>query len=256
MYRCLECNAVYNVKPDYCECGNDTFEEAVTSASPQYQQMQLQPQVQPQQQQYYQEQQVAQVKPKKPMTTQEMISKAIFAICIILSIFAWVFIGKDSASVKKPPVTYDETGNVVSVKIPNINEVWDSTPPAAQKQIGVKAPAAPQNIAVLNARMSTLSKEMTTYVVSLGQTFVASWARGAVVGDGSCEIEFRIDTNGKIKDKKILKASNNTSMDDSVKLMLENVTQVNPPPSDYKGERIVMAFSIQNRAFKVFYPQY
>ena len=27
MFRCKECQAEYEVKPDYCDCGNDTFDE-------------------------------------------------------------------------------------------------------------------------------------------------------------------------------------------------------------------------------------
>ena len=27
MFRCRECQTEYEVKPDYCDCGNDTFDE-------------------------------------------------------------------------------------------------------------------------------------------------------------------------------------------------------------------------------------
>ena len=27
MFRCKECQAEYETKPDYCDCGNDTFDE-------------------------------------------------------------------------------------------------------------------------------------------------------------------------------------------------------------------------------------
>ena len=29
MFRCKECQTEYEIKPDYCDCGNDTFEEVV-----------------------------------------------------------------------------------------------------------------------------------------------------------------------------------------------------------------------------------
>lgn len=32
MYKCKECNAEYEVKPDYCDCGNDIFEEISVKA--------------------------------------------------------------------------------------------------------------------------------------------------------------------------------------------------------------------------------
>ena len=249
MFRCIECNAVFNEKPDYCDCGNDTFENLYVQSVP------PQPQMQPQQNQYYYTEPVASVAPPKKADIKQILSYVVFGICIVLSLFVWIFIGNGSSSGKSQANNTDiDQSNDSS--IPGINQVWDSTPPKSQKQIGVKAPSAPKNSAILNSRMSTLSSEMRTYVVTLGQTFVASWARGSVVGDGTCEIEFRIDNEGRIIDKKILKPSNNTTMDDSIKLMLENVTNVTNPPGDYQGERIIMAFGIQNRAFKVYYPKY
>ena len=29
MFRCKECGTEFDVKPDYCDCGNDTFDEIV-----------------------------------------------------------------------------------------------------------------------------------------------------------------------------------------------------------------------------------
>ncbi len=247
MFKCLECNAVYNSKPDYCECGNDTFESIYAQSAPASQ---------TQQSQYYYAESAPAPVPKKPKNLKQILSNVIFGICIFLSICAWIFIGNGTNSSGTKHT--DASGNhfATNQNIPQIEQVWDSTPPRAQKKIGVSTPSAPKNTAILNARMTDFGPEMRTYVVALGQTFVASWARGSVVGDGTCEIEFRVDNSGKIIDKKIVKPSNNSTMDDSIKLMMENVTQINPPPGEYKGERIVMAFNIQNRAYKVYYPQY
>ena len=30
MYKCKECGTEYEIKPDYCDCGNDTFEEILS----------------------------------------------------------------------------------------------------------------------------------------------------------------------------------------------------------------------------------
>ena len=32
MYRCTECNTEYADLPDYCDCGNDVFEEVYEEA--------------------------------------------------------------------------------------------------------------------------------------------------------------------------------------------------------------------------------
>ena len=34
MFRCKECGSEFDIKPDYCDCGNDTFEEIVEKVEP------------------------------------------------------------------------------------------------------------------------------------------------------------------------------------------------------------------------------
>ena len=33
MFRCKECGSEFDKKPDYCDCGNDTFEEIISEAN-------------------------------------------------------------------------------------------------------------------------------------------------------------------------------------------------------------------------------
>lgn len=33
MYKCTICSKEYEIKPDYCDCGNDTFDEIVEAKS-------------------------------------------------------------------------------------------------------------------------------------------------------------------------------------------------------------------------------
>lgn len=243
MFRCIECKAVFANKIDYCDCGNDEFEEFYEAP--------------PVQQSYnHSTQQNSVQTAKKPPNVKEIISNIIFAICIILSIFAWIFVGKDAAGQNSShSLSQQTTDSALTSNIPDINDIWDNTLPTSQEQKEIPTEAAkPKEF--LNSKMTTLSSQMTTYVLTLGQTFVSTWPRGTVVGDGACEIEFSVGRDGKVIDKKIYKPSNNKTLDDSVALMMENVTQVTPPPPDYHGENIVMAFSIQHREFKVYYPHY
>lgn len=244
MYRCIECKAVFETKLDYCDCGNDEFEEFYNAAPP------------VQQQSFSQETQNLPPVAKKVYNFKEIASMAIFTICIILSIFAWIFVGRDASGQKNSHNSSQQgAGSTINYNIPDINDIWDNTLPTAQEQHGVPT-EAPKPKELLNSKMNTLSSQMTTYVLTLGQTFVSTWPRGTVVGDGACEIEFAVGRDGKVIDKKIYKASNNKTLDDSVAIMMENVTQVTPPPPDYHGENIIMAFSIQHREFKVYYPHY
>lgn len=102
MYRCIECQKEYKEKPDYCECGNDTF-------------------------QYIEEQIVIKEKPiKQPMTVEQksqIISLIFFIICILLSVVVWIIPIKSATE----EVTIKEEKPVVK-NIPNIDKFWDSTP--------------------------------------------------------------------------------------------------------------------------------
>ena len=33
MYKCKECGAKYEIKPEYCECGNDSFVKVLSTNS-------------------------------------------------------------------------------------------------------------------------------------------------------------------------------------------------------------------------------
>ena len=78
MFRCIECNAVFNEKPDYCDCGNDTFENLYVQNVP------PQPQMQPQQNQYYYTEPPTAVAPPKKADTKQILSNVVFGICIVL----------------------------------------------------------------------------------------------------------------------------------------------------------------------------
>lgn len=246
MYRCIECKTVFENKPEYCDCGNDTFEAVVYQSSvPQQNNVQ-----------FSSSSSAQNPLPKKTYNPKEIISIVIFSICIILSIFAWIFVGNDASGQRSSRDLSQQGVNEVSTSnIPDINDIWDATLPTYKQQSGQPVEQAQPN-GLLNKKMATLSPEMTNYVLILGQTFVAAWPRGSVVGDGSCEIEFSIDKDGRVVNKKIYKASNNKTLDDSVSIMMENITQTSIPPADYQGENIIMAFSILHREFKVFYPHY
>lgn len=245
MYRCIECKAVFEYKPDYCDCGNDTFEQIIVEQPPL-------------QQSYTANIQNNSQAAKKTYSTQEIISMAIFAVCIVLSVLAWIFVGNNApASSADTQNSYDQTvASVPPSSIPDIEQIWDSTPPASQKQIGDPM-AQPTSNQLLNTRMATMSPDLTNYIVTLGQTFVSAWPRGEVAGDGACEIEFSINGgDGRIVNKKIHKASDNKTLNDSIATMLENVTQTSVPPQSYHGEKIIMAFSVLHREYKVYYPHY
>lgn len=114
MYKCSDCNKTYSIKPDYCDCGNDIFEE-ILSPDTQNQYKASKHQVTPKSF----DEQYPEI--KKFIASLDVLSVTIFIICILLSILAVVFI-KPS-----PQVSSKETKSVKSVstkKVPNIDEIW------------------------------------------------------------------------------------------------------------------------------------
>lgn len=107
MFRCVECQKEYADKPDYCECGNDTFE-------------------------YIEEKVHIKEKPvKQPMTVEQksqIVSLIFFVVCILLSLTVWIIPIKSATE----EVTIKEEKSVVK-NIPNIDKFWDSTPVKVQE---------------------------------------------------------------------------------------------------------------------------
>lgn len=106
MFKCTECGQEFEIKPEYCDCGNNLFEEIVEKpAAPQPAQS-FTPRVQT---------------TRKPV---DFLSLMIFFICIVLSILSWIFIGRNSGKPETPsiPQTTQKVAN-----IPSIDKLWKDT---------------------------------------------------------------------------------------------------------------------------------
>lgn len=101
MFRCKECGCEFKTKPDYCDCGNDTFDEILPA-------------------------------PRRTIQNfpdvKRIASVAIFVLCLILAIIPWTI--KDKTPAQKPVV---EKLKPAATEIPDIEKIWNSTPPAAEK---------------------------------------------------------------------------------------------------------------------------
>lgn len=107
MYKCTDCGQEFETKPDYCYCGNDSFEEIAKPLPQPAQTFTPRPQV-----------------TRKPV---DLPSLMIFFTCIVLSILSWIFIGRDSGKTETPakPATPQKV-----VNMPSIDKLWkESAPP-------------------------------------------------------------------------------------------------------------------------------
>lgn len=120
MYICKECNSKYKIKPDYCDCGNDTFDYVEDKPTP------------------------------KPLTLEEkseFVSRVFFAICLLMAILVWFIpVGKKPSENKGTAPKVQKLQPVGT--IPDINRIWNDTPaymPKTVEQQSVTQPVIPSS---------------------------------------------------------------------------------------------------------------
>lgn len=141
MYKCKECGAEYEEKPDYCDCGNDEFIEL----SPVKEEQTLthedkkpidfnkteteKPPVQP----------ASSVKfsniQKEPVSLPSVdpLSLGIFCVCIFLSFYV-VFFAWNVQTVDKTDLNQVIESVDAGKNIPSIDKFWNSTPPEVKAE--------------------------------------------------------------------------------------------------------------------------
>lgn len=286
MYKCKDCGSEYIDKPEYCDCGNNSFEEIVTQDSAEE----------------FVEKDIEKVNPKKNFFEQypklkeflnslDIISTSIFALCLILSMLAWIFIGKDDSHIKsstKP--THHLQKQVKQENIPDLDSFWNDTssvekpkieepspievptpipntaPSEPVSELNKSQPQAPVTITKTKqnnnvVKPSAVSKKapslnpsaMSAYKNSLRHALFSRLAVTSVLGVGRCEIEFSVDKSGKLLGRKFSKLSDNKSLNDAVYNMLMSLPQFTPPPTGYNGEKIRLSFYFNNGYYEVSY---
>ena len=119
MYKCTECGTEFDKKPDFCDCGNDTFEEikpvVIEEPKPQTPKEKT---VVPQNKERPVE--------KKP---RDILSWAIFATCLMLSLIIIFFVGNP----KEKIVEEVQKEQAVIANIPSIEKFWNNS------TVGVKS---------------------------------------------------------------------------------------------------------------------
>ena len=247
MYRCTECQTEYTNCPDFCDCGNDTFEEVYEEA---YEEVYYEEPVRPRR---------APVRQKRVLSPEEIEEmeeeaadkkKALIALGVSLVICLIILCCPPYPQKKIEKVK--EKAAAANVKLPDVSTYWDNTLPAAFRKGDVDS-----QLPLLNMYFSSISTSLRTYLVQIGEEFSVQWNSNLVDGAGECRIQFTINRDGIIENKKMINKSRNESLDNSVLLVLSKVTNLEVPPSDYKGERIILAFKVDDKnGSKVYYPQF
>lgn len=244
MYKCTECNAIFEQCPDFCDCGNDIFEEIIENNSVlnTIETEEIAIQIPQKKKRKLSQAEIQEIKEEK-----EDKKKAFITICISLIICFAVLISPPYLEKKN---THKKTkAQCVEIKIPSVNSFWDDSIPAEHKKLSTE-----DNLPLLNNSFGNISMELHNYLVRIGEEFDQNWTKSIIKGEGECKIQFTINKDGIIDNKKLLYKSNNETMNDSILLTLSKMTNLEVPPEDYKGERIILAFKSTQNANKVYYP--
>lgn len=136
MFRCKECGTEYEEKPDYCDCGNDTFEEIKPTPAPQQptpaqsETVKPQPAPAPQIRTVRQEYNTPFNNPKseipKVKSSSDIVSLSLFILSIILAVCTLFIFGNPKEEQAKQP-EQTKTAQTTPVNIPNVDSYWDNS---------------------------------------------------------------------------------------------------------------------------------
>ena len=162
MFKCKECGTEYKEKPDYCDCGNDTFEEIVPTAA-----SQPKPEVTPKQTQVNtptpKPNPAPQIKTVQPVrreynstfntsnsevtrvkSSADMVSLGLFVTSIVLALCTIFFIGNPKEQANQPQQEQTST-QTTPANIPSVDSYWDnSTVGIVQDSIEIETPQEEQ----------------------------------------------------------------------------------------------------------------
>ncbi len=245
MYRCTECNKEYTQCPDFCECGNDTFEEIIEEEEFDEPEVEVRRTSPSRKKRLTREELEAleEEAEEKADKQKALITIGISVLLCIVILFLPPYREKKIAKVQKK-------AKIENIKLPNVKSYWDNTLPS-----NFRSQDPNFNLPILNKSFGTISPVLREYLVKIGGEFTSAWDSSGIKGRGECRIVFTIDKEGVLNVKKILVKSNNEALDDSVLILLTKITSFDVPPDDYKGEKIILAFNVDSaRGSKVYYP--
>lgn len=136
MFKCTECGSEYEVKPDYCDCGNDTFvEEEANDRVNEKVKAEVKPEVTPKSEQTSDKLHTNHLPPQV-----DPISLTIFIICIFLSFIVVFFLFNPKETIEKVVEKQNLNQN-----IPSIEKLWkDTAPTPVQTETKAPTPTLPK----------------------------------------------------------------------------------------------------------------
>ena len=258
MFKCSECGCEYDQKPDFCDCGNNMFDEINDTPA-------------------------KAEKPKFNINKSEILSWIIFFVCILLSVLVLIFFPKVDPQKQNKPTTPIKEAQIKD--IPNLNSFWIDCKPVVEEDTEKtaepikevlnifkptpKPQTKPQNQKSVQsqqnkttpqknttqqqvkkqtpqpsvkkpqtAKTTTTDIELLNYINGLLNRFKSNLVLADIDGEGSCIVEFGLDGNGKLINRNFSRLSENKSVNDAVYKMMMRTPVYNAPPSSYNGQKL------------------
>lgn len=201
MFKCSVCQKLYNSETDYCDCGNDIFDEVSESLTIQNSQFKLNP--------------------------KQVLSGAIFASCIVLSALVWF---GDTPHESVPSIAKKtETVNEVT-NIPPIDKIWNNTP------------------------ANNVSKpygNLANYKSELQKVLYSNLEETEILDEGRCEIEFKVNKDGKLTNRRIIKEKGGSQFNNLVLKMIKKTNSTQVPPEGYEDTQFKAKVYTENGLINV-----
>jgi len=135
MFKCTECEKIYDIKPDYCDdCGNDEFEEIVEKIPEQKLEEPVKTFKEPAKETF--EKEVVKEKAIKEKREIDYFSLGFLGICILLSLFIIFFAWNPKDGEIKPDTEETNVENVAD--IPSLDSFWNNEPPKVQPKAKIE----------------------------------------------------------------------------------------------------------------------
>ena len=146
-YKCTDCGQEYDIKPEFCDCGNNIFEE-INEINDEIETLfsSSQPEI-----------------PSRPIKRNniDILSLLIFILCIVLSILSWIFIGRD-AKIQDETLTNNPVQTNVNA-IPSIDSLWNEKTPSINEPVATQPISEPVAVKVVEKQVpqKVLSQKVT-----------------------------------------------------------------------------------------------
>ncbi len=95
------------------------------------------------------------------------------------------------------------------------------------------------------------SPEMQRYKNNLRAALFSKLAVGSISGAGECTVQFSVNQDGKLINRKFAKESSNKALNDAVYYMLMSVPKFQTPPEEYNGQTIQMNIKIDYGNYEI-----